>query len=290
MLTQTSRYEYSPIAQRKPLKFPDGKRVAVTVYINIEHFPDGAPGVAIYPPTVSLKPDVLNYGWRDYGNRVGIWRIFDIMAKHGVRGTVCLNADVCREYPQIVEAGNGYDWEWMGHGINNTQMITGIEEDEERSIIKDCVDGLTKTTGKAPRGWLAPALTETYNSPDLLAEAGIEYLCDFTCDDQPFPLKVRSGSLISMPYSVELNDLPAYLAIGVTGGDFGTMIKDQFDVLYEEGKTNGRVIPICIHTFLTGQAFRAKHFDEALKYITSHDDVWLTTGGEINDWYRENYL
>lgn len=290
MLTQTSRYEYSPIAHRKPLKFPDGKRVALTVYVNIEHFPDDAPGVGIYPPTASLKPDVLNYGWRDYGNRVGLWRIFEIMAKYNVRGTVCLNADVCREYPQIIAAGNKYGWEWIGHGVNNTKMITGIEEDEERAIITGCIEALTESTGTAPKGWLGPALTETFNTPDLLAEAGIEYLADFTCDDQPFPMKVRSGSLISMPYSLEINDLSAHLGIGVTGVDFGGMIKDQFDVLYEEGKTNGRVMPICIHTFLTGQAFRAKHFDEALKYITGHDGVWLTTGGEINDWYRENHL
>lgn len=290
MLTQTKRYPYSPIIRREPMKFPNGARVAVIPFINIEHFPEDLPGTPLVPMTTKFQPDVLNYGWRDYGSRVGLWRIMEIMDSCGMRGTVCLNSDVCLEYPPIIEEGNKRDWVWMGHAQNNSYCINGIDEAKEREIIKDTLDTIEKSAGTRPKGWLGPALTETYNTPDLLVEGGVEYVCDFTCDDQPFEMNVKSGSLISMPYTVELNDIQAFLSIGLSGEDFGNMITDQFDVLYEEGKTNARVMPICLHTFFVGQAFRAKHLARALKYITEHAHVWLTTGDEVNTWYRNAYL
>ncbi len=290
MLTQTSRYDYVPISERKPLKFPNGERVALLVYMNIEHFPENRPGTPMVPMTANMVPDVLNYGWRDYGTRVGQWRLFDILDKYKIRGTVCLNSDVCNEYPQIITAGNERNWEWMGHGHNNTVMINDMPEDKERELISGVVKVIKEKTGKAPKGWLGPFLSETFNTPDILAENGIEYLCDFTCDDQPFPMKVKKGSLLSMPYTVELNDIPAFLSLGLSAEAFGKQIVDQFDWLYEEGKTNARVMPICLHNFLIGQPFRAKYLDEALRYITSHKKVWLATAGEINDWYRETQL
>ncbi len=149
---------------------------------------------------------------------------------------------------------------------------------------------IESATGKAAKGWLGPYVSETYNTPDLLAEAGIEYLCDFCCDDQPFEMNVKTGSLISMPYSVECNDLPLALYFGATGRDMGQLIRDQFDVLYAEGADNARVLPICLHTFIAGQPFRWKHISKALEYIAGHRDVWHPTGGEVNDWYRANHL
>jgi peptidoglycan/xylan/chitin deacetylase (PgdA/CDA1 family) len=290
VLTQTKRYDYNPIIRRDKLSFPNGKRMAVLVYINIEHFPEELPGTALAPATTGFKPDVLNYGWRDYGNRVGIWRMMEAMDKCGLRATVCLNGDVCREYPAIIEEGNKRDWEWMGHGHNNSQPLVGIEEEEERALINDVVATIERETGQRPKGWLGPFLSETYNTPDLLAEAGIEYLCDFCCDDQPFPMKVKSGELISMPYSVECNDLPMALYFGMTGPAMGQLIKDQFDVLYAESAETARVLPICLHTFVFGQPFRSKYLLEAFEHIVSHADLWLATGSEINDWYRANHL
>lgn len=290
MTTQTDRYDYDPIVQREPLKLPGGARVAVVVYINVEHFPESAPGTPIMPQTASMTPDVLNYGWRDYGNRVGLWRIADALDACGMTASVCLNSDVCAEYPQIIEEGNKRNWEWMGHGENNTAPLNGMDEATERETIARILETLEKETGSRPKGWLGPYLAQSYNTPDLLAEAGIEYVCDSSCDDQPFPMKVKTGSLLSMPYSVEINDIPSVLSIGVTGRDFGEMIKDQFDVLYAEGASNARVMPICVHTFIVGQAFRTKHFAEALRYIAGHDDVWLAKAGDINDWYRENHM
>ncbi|MDP6474127.1 MAG: polysaccharide deacetylase family protein [Alphaproteobacteria bacterium] len=290
MLTQTKRYPYSPIARREKMAFPDGARVAVLPYINIEHFPENLPGTGLSSATTAFEPDVLNYGWRDYGNRIGIWRMMEGLDKYGMRATVCLNGEVGREYPAIIEEGNKRGWEWMGHGHNNSQLLPGMEESAERDLITDVVAAIETTTGSKPKGWLGPYVSETYNTPDLLAEAGIEYLCDFCCDDQPFEMNVKTGSLISMPYSVECNDLPLALYFGATGRDMGQLIRDQFDVLYAEGADNARVLPICLHTFIAGQPFRWKHISKALEYIAGHRDVWHPTGGEVNDWYRANHL
>lgn len=290
MLTQTRRYPYSPISHREPMRFPKGARVAVVPYLNIEHFPEDRPGTPLVAMTAQFTPDVLNYGWRDYGQRVGIWRITEILDRHGLRATVCLNSDACREYPQIIEEGVKRNWVWMGHAQNNSYFLTDMEEDRERAIITDTLETIESATGTRPKGWLSPALTETYNTPDLLAEAGVEYLCDFTCDDQPFEMNVRSGSLLSMPYSIELNDIQAFLCFGVSAEVFGQMIMDQFDVLYAEGETNARVMPIVLHTFFVGQPFRAKHLARAFEYITGHGDIWLTTGDELNDWYRSTHM
>lgn len=290
MLSQTSRYAYDPIVSRKPWSLPDDNRVAVVLYLNIEHFPESVPGTPLMAQTASMTPDVLNYGWRDYGNRVGLWRLAEVLDKHNIAASVCLNADVCREYPQIIEEGNKRNWEWMGHGANNTQPLNGIDEDTERALIAEVIDAIEQGTGTRPKGWLGPYLAQTFKTPDLLAEAGVEYVCDASCDDQPFAMNVRSGSLLSMPYSVEINDLPATLVLGLSGAEFGAQIRDQFDVLYAEGATNARVMPICLHTFIAGQAFRTKHVAEALDYIAGHDQIWFATAGEINDWYRKEHM
>jgi peptidoglycan/xylan/chitin deacetylase (PgdA/CDA1 family) len=290
-LTQTKWYDYEPIINRKPLALPNGEKIAVVPYINIEHFPEDIAGTALVPGTAGFTPDPLNYGWRDYGNRIGLWRMMEMMDKYGYRGTVCLNSEIIREYPQIIEEGEKRNWAWIGHGINNApaNFLSGIEPDKEREIIQRVMDDMEQALGRKTKGWLSPFLTHTFNSPGIMAELGLEYLCDYTADDQPFKFNTNPD-LISVPYTVELNDIPAFMNIGVSGEQFGDMIIDQFDVLYEEGATNARVMPICLHTFFVGQPFRAKHLERAFKYIAGHKDVWLTTGDEINDWYRGNYL
>ncbi len=291
-LTQTSRYKFAPIIDREPMRLPRGERVAVVPYINIEHFPEDIAGTALVPGTAGFTPDTLNYGWRDYGNRVGLWRMMEMMDLYGYRGTVCLNSEIIREYPRIIEEGEKRNWAWIGHGINNApaNFLSGKEEPREREIIASVLKEMEQALGRKTKGWLGPFLCETFNTPDILAELGVEYLCDFTADDQPFKFEVKQGSLISVPYTVELNDIPAIMNIGVSGEQFGDMIIDQFDMLYEEGGHNARIMPICLHTFLVGQPFRAKHLRRAFKYIAEHKDVWLTTGDEVNDWYRHNYL
>jgi allantoinase len=283
---QHDRFPYSAIVDRPVLRWPNGARVAVWLIPNIEHFLFDRPSTSITAATTSLVPDVLNYAWRDYGVRVGIWRMMEIMERHGFKGTVALNADVCKHYPRIIEAGNKLGWEWMGHGVNNSILINKQEEREERALIADVVGLITKGTGKKPRGWLGPALSESFRTLDILAENGIEYVGDWTNDDQPYPMKVASGSMHSMPYSIEINDIPAFLGLHQSPADFGRMIRDQFDVLYEDGATTGRVMSICLHPFLIGHPHRSKYLDEALKHIASRQDVWITTGASILDAYK----
>ncbi|PLT32867.1 polysaccharide deacetylase [Bacillus sp. V5-8f] len=277
-----TRFDFSPIISRKPLKLPNGARVALWVIPNIEHFHIDQPSTSIYGGTASFNPDILNYSWRDYGVRVGIWRMMEVMQKYNVKGTVALNSEVCENYPEIIEAAKKLDWEFMGHGKTNSTLLTGISEEEEKQIIENVLSTIEASTGQRPQGWLGPALTETYHTPDLLAEAGVEYVADWVNDDQPYPMKVRNnGSLYSIPYSIEMNDITSFLSFGHTPEQFGQMIIDQFDVLYQEGAENGRVMSICLHPFLIGHPFRSKYFEKALQHITSHEDVWVATGSEI---------
>jgi allantoinase len=281
------RYAYWPLPERPPIRWPNGARVAFWVIPNIEHFRFDK-GFARSAPGTRM-PDVPNFSTRDYGPRVGIWRMMDQFDKYGIRATVALNADVCRFNPQIIRAGMERNWEWMGHGITNSDPLPAMDEQEERATIRAVVEMIGEHTGKPPRGWLGPGLGETYLTPDLLAEAGVEYVCDWTADDQPFPLRVKTGRLISVPYSQELNDIPAFLIRSYLPEQFCQTICDQFDVLYAEGEQSGRVMSIALHPYLMGQPFRAKWLDRALDYITRHKDVWLTTGGEIADWYYQHY-
>ncbi len=286
--TEHDRFDYSPIIDRPRLSWPNGARVAVWVIPNIEHFLFDRPSTRL--TNLPVNPDVLNYSWRDYGVRVGIWRMMEVMERYGVKGTVALNSDVCARYPRIIEEGKKLGWEWMGHGNNNSTLFAGQSEAEERALIKEVVTIISKSVGEAPRGWLSPALSETMRTLDILAENGIEYVGNWVNDDQPYPMRVKKGSMIAMPYSVEINDIPALLDLHQSPETFGQMICDQFDVLYEDGAHTGRVMSICLHPFLVGYPHRSKYFAKALHHITSRQEVWLTTGGAIVDWYKEKYL
>lgn len=291
--TQSPRYDFEPIIYRKPVRFPQGQRLAVLIYVNIEHVPfaSTAPAHAIYPGTLQFSPDILNHGWRDYGNRVGLWRIMEAMDKHGMRGTVNLNSDVCREFPQIIKEGNSRNWEWGAQGDNNTSVPALMDEAVQRSFIQRNLGIIAEATGTRPKGWLSMFLAESLQTPDLLAEAGIEYVSNYAHDELPVPMRVKGGgTLLTMPYTLEINDVPTILGKGASAEVFGRMIRDQFDVLYEEGATRPRIMSISVHPFISGHPFRMKHIAPALGYIASHADVWLTTGVEVNNWYRANYL
>ena len=282
-----TRFDYSPIVSREPFELPKGERVALWVIPNIEHFHIDHGGVFIEPMTTVLVPDILNYSWKDYGTRVGIWRLMEIMEKYGVKGTVALNSEVCENYPQIIEAGNGLGWEWMGHGSTNSDLFTNMTENEERQIIRKVLDTIESSTHQKVKGWLSPALSETYNTLDILAEEGVEYVANWVNDEQPYPMKVRKNSIISIPYSIELNDISVLLHLGRSPAEFAQMIMDQFDVLYKDGANNARVMAISLHAFLTGHPHSSKYVDQALKYITEHDSVRVTTGWEIIKHYKK---
>lgn len=283
-------YDYWPIVDRPPLEWPGGKRLAFYIGLNIEHFQLGKPSTAISPANATLPVDPLNHGWRDYGTRVGIWRMINLLDTYDLPATALVNSEVVARYPEIVEAGNKRGWAWCAHGRTNSQLWTGMELEEERAAMAALVEELKRGTGRAPKGWLGPALTETANTPELLAEHGFTYVMDWCNDDQPYPLRVQSGRMISVPYSIEVNDIPLFLDVGITPSDFCQIVIDQFDVLYAESECrSGAVMAVGLHPFLINQPFRHKYLERALAHVVAHKDVWFTTSDEIADWYLEHY-
>lgn len=283
-------YSYSPIVDRPPLAWPDGARVAFYVGLNIEHYLVDAPSTSIFPGTAGLAPDPLNYGWRDYGLRVGIWRMIESLDRHGLRASVLLNSDVTSRYPQIIEAGRQRDWAWLAHGKNNSTFQAGMSEDEERAYLEDVVSTIESATGRRPKGWLGPALTETFNTPRLLAELGLSYTLDWCADDQPFPLNVPGKQFINVPYAIDFNDVTLFVGKSLTGPDFYQIVVDQLDQLCADGESAGRVMALPLHPFIINQPFRHKYVDKALEYIAGHEGVWCTTSDEIADYYLQNCL
>ena len=276
-------FDYSPITEREPIHWPGDARVAFYVGLNVEHFHVDRPSTSVYEATSALVPDPLNYGWRDYGARVAIWRLIESLDRHGVRASVLLNSEVGERYPQIIEAGLSRDWAWLAHGQTNSTLHTDLSADEERGVLTDIVDTIEKAVGRRPRGWMGPGLTETFNTPALLAEHGLTYVLDWTNDDQPYPLNVPG--MLSVPYSVELNDIGVFMLKNFTGPDFVQMVKDQLDQLYADSADSGRVMALALHPFVIGQPFRHKYLDQALEYVANHPGVWLTTSDEIAEHY-----
>ncbi|OLT37892.1 polysaccharide deacetylase [Actinomadura sp. CNU-125] len=276
-------FDYDPIVGRKPIRWPGDARVAFYVGLNVEHFLVDRPSTSLNEATAALTPDPLNYGWRDYGPRVGVWRLTEIFDRHGIRPSVLLNSDVAHRYPQIIEAGRERDWAWLAHGRNNSLLQTGMSADEERAVLTEVVGTIETATGRRPRGWLGPALTETFQTPALLADLGVNYLLDWTNDDQPYSLNIPG--MLSVPYSLELNDLCLFTMNGFTGPEFLQAVTDQFDRLYADSADSGRVMALALHPFVTGQPFRAGYLDRALEYIAGHPHVWLTTSDEIAEHY-----
>ncbi|AIY46388.2 Uricase (urate oxidase) [Mycobacterium sp. VKM Ac-1817D] len=246
--------------------------------LNIEHFSADRPSTSIWPGTADLRPDALNYGWRDYGARVGIWRTIEALDRHGIRPSVLLNSAVIEHHPQIVTAGVERNWTWLAHGRTNSILHTGFTVDEERRILAEITGDIADATGRRPLGWMGPGLTETTHTPELLAELGFRYVLDRTNDDQPYPLTVPG--MLSVPYSVELNDLLIF-GKGFTGGEFVQMVIDQYEQLRADSAISGRVLALALHPFVIGQPFRHKYLEQVLKYLAAQPDAWLTTTDEI---------
>ena len=280
------RAEYSPLFHREPLKLPQNARIAVWPIINVEEWDINEPMARTVLPTpqgVTVIPDVPNYAWFDYGMRAGFWRMKQVLDNHQIRATVSLNASVCLSYPQLVQESLDSGWEMMGHGF--IQRVLNKEPDE-RATIRRTIDTIKEFTGTAPRGWMGPGLAETFDTPDILAEEGIEYVCDWCNDDQPYPMKVKSGSLTSIPYTVELNDIPIYLVQNHRAPEIFERAKDQFDTLYAEGAESARVMAVSTHPYITGVPYRIKYYNQIWEYIRQFDDVIFMTGSEILDWYK----
>ena len=280
---------YSPIIDRPPIRWPNNARVAFWVAPNVEYYeflPPFSEGQNPWPRTP--HPDVQQFSYRDYGNRIGFWRMLEVCDKYNVKCGVSLNVAVLEHHPEIAEAMIQRNWDYMTHGVYNTRHLTHYTEEQEREFYRDNIETLKRLTGKQLKGMLSPARFGSPRTPELMADAGLIYFADLVHDDQPVPIKVKSGKLISVPYTMELND--SRLFYHHSEGDYFLQVcKDQFDQLYEEGAESGRVMCISLHPFMIGQPHKIKYLDAIFDYVLSHDGVWQATGDEIADYYMANH-
>jgi len=283
------RFDYCPIIDRPRIEWPNGARVAFWVAPNVEHYEymprfDGVRN----PWPRSPYPDVQGYSYFDYGNRVGFWRMLEVLDKYRIRSTVSLNLSVLDRYPEIAAAMFERGWDFMSHGFDNTSYMNTFSEEQERAWLRDNIAAFERHSGRRLEGLFGPSSSCTERTPDLLAELGFLYHCDWMHDDQPTPLKVKSGRLISVPYTMETND-GLVLRTSADQRYFARICKAQFDRLYREGAHSGRVMCLATHPCWTGQPHRIGYLDEVLDHVMSHEDVWQATAGEIARYYYEHY-
>ena len=290
MLEDLDLYDYWPYHHRPKITWPNNARLAFWVAPNIEFYeldPPLNPSRKAWPQPY---PATQGYSIRDYGNRVGHVRQMRLLDKYGIHGSISLSTALCEHHPEIIQMCLEREWEFFSHGIYNTRYTYGMSEAQEREMIEDAVNTIEKYTGRKPSGYLAPALSHSELTMDLFAEVGGIYTCDLFHDDQPTPVKVRSGKkFISIPYSLEMNDTIAYVVNKIEPRRYGQIIKENFDRLYQEGADSGTVMCIPTHNYQVSCPHRLKAFEEALDYITGHSDVWVTTGREIAEYFIDNY-
>lgn len=286
MIHPEDRFIHAPLPFRPKLTWPGGARLAVWVCPNIEHYefmPAQRGPRDAWPRTP--HPDVLSYSLKEYGNRAAVWRMMEVMDAHGIRGSVSFSMSVGEMFPEVLEAMLARRWDVFSHGLYNTRYHWNLTEEQERAEIAASVAAWKRMTGQRLRGWFSPAASNTLATPDLVAEAGIDYICDFYHDDQPVPIRVRSGRLISLPYQMDLNDGPMIAAGAGEGEDYARAAMDMFDTLYAEGATQPRVMCLTLHPYVSGRPHRVRHLDQVLGYMRRHQGVWFATGAEMADWY-----
>ncbi len=279
------RITYSAIVDRPPLALPGGARLAVWTIVNLEEWEIGRPmarQVLPAPGGVSPVPDVPNWAWHEYGMRVGFWRLKAALDRFGVTPTLSINAAVCLNYPRVAEAARDAEWEFMGHSF--VQMPIH-QLDNQRETIRQSLETLQRFTGRRPRGWLGPGLTQTFDTVDYLAAEGVQYIGDWVLDDQPCEIHTAHGPLYTLPYTLELNDISMMVVQHHPSEVFLQRVIDQFDRLYAEGKESARVMAIAVHPYLSGVPHRIKYFEAAYEYLTRHAGVLFWTGEQILDWY-----
>jgi len=280
------RVPYSAIVDRPTLSLPNGARIAVWTIVNVEEWAieRNMPRTVLPPPYGQpLMPDLPNWAWHEYGMRVGFWRFLEVLQNHSVPGTLAINGSVCKSYPRVAEAGLKAGWEFMGHGYIQRPMH---HLEDQRQQIFDAVAAIKAFTGKKPRGWESPGLTETYDTIDWLAEAGIEYVADWVLDDQPCLIKTAHGPMVSVPYTVEMNDIAMMALQNHPSEEWLRRGIDQFDRLYREGEKSARIMAISVHPYITGAPHRIGYLEKLYEYILQRPGVLMWTGEQILDWYR----
>jgi allantoinase len=283
-LPDSGRFNYSPIHARPDYTWPNGARLAVYIGFNIEHFAFGEGlGACIGP--ASPQPDVLNYSWREYGNRVGAWRCLDLFDDLALPTGALINTALYEHCPELVEAFRTRGDELIGHGYSNSVRQADLGEAAERALLHSCRERIGEQSGLAPSGWLSPWISETRLTPDLLAEAGYDYTLNWCHDDQPVALRTRSGrALWAIPYPQEVNDIPMIVGRLMSGEAFAQLVVDHFDEMMRQSSKQPLVMGIALHPYLVGQPHRLLHLRRALAHVAKARDagtVWMTTPGAI---------
>ncbi|MCY3980393.1 MAG: polysaccharide deacetylase family protein [Alphaproteobacteria bacterium] len=282
----SDRIPYQALIDRPKLTLPEGKRLAVWVILNVEEWRmEGAMPRSVLPPPMGqpLIPDVPNWSWHEYGMRAGFWRQLAALTSRGIPVTLAINGLVCESYPRVAGAALDSGWEFMGHGFLQGPMH---RLQNQRQAIADTIDMIERFTGKRPRSWESPGLTETDETLDLLREAGIDYVADWVIDDLPQDIETPHGVITTIPYSVEINDITVYALQDHDSDVFLSRGQRQFDRLYAEGADNARVMAISIHPYITGVPHRIQALEDLLDYVGGHEGVVWMTASEIGDWYR----
>ncbi|MEO5795688.1 MAG: polysaccharide deacetylase family protein [Rhodoferax sp.] len=275
------RFDYSAIHQRPDYRWPNGARLAVYLGFNIEHFAFGE-GLGANLGPVSPQPDVLNYAWREYGNRVGVWRCLDLFDALNLPTGALINTALYEHCPEVIAACVARGDELIGHGHTNSERQNGMDEAMERDLLQSCRDVMLQHSGSAPAGWLSPWIAETALTPDLLRETGYRYTLNWCHDDQPVVMQTRSGPIWSIPYPQELNDIPMVMGRQMDAKDFAQMLIDNFDEMLMQSQAQPLVMGIALHPYIIGQPYRLRHLRRALQHIAKHrSDIWFTTPGAI---------
>lgn len=281
MLRSHGRFEYSPITARPDFSWPEGRRLAVYIAVCMEHFSYGEAGLGLsYSPGIP-HPNTYNWAWREYGNRVGGWRLLDLFQQHGVPPTVLLNTECYEHCPDLVDAYRATGTEFVAHGQTNSVSPNELDESDEREMIRNVFETMSRNEGKAPAGWMSPGANPSAVTEDLLAEIGFTYTLDWPMDDQPTWLRTRGGPLLSVPYPHEVNDVPMIALHHGTAPAFAEMMTDNLDELIEQSQHQPLVCGITVHTFIMGQPYRLRRFRQAVEHLVGLPGVWLSTPGEI---------
>ncbi|MGO4712710.1 polysaccharide deacetylase family protein [Bradyrhizobium sp. 2TAF24] len=282
----TERLSYSAITERPKLTLPEGARLAVWVIVNVEEWDarQPMPRTVLTPPAGgSPSPDIPNWAWHEYGNRVGFWRMLEVLDTLKIKAALAINGSAIGAYEPIARAARERDWEFIGHGFTQKNMQ---KVENEREDIARTTKAIADYVGRRPRGWLGPGLTETWETPDILVEEGYDYVCDWVLDDQPVVLKTRGGPIVNVPYTQECNDVAMMLIQHHKASEYRDRAIDQFEQLYADAATSARVMALVVHPYIMGAPHRLRYFREALQHIAGKNGVVFRTGEEILDWYQ----
>lgn len=293
-------YDFVPLPARKPLKWPNGARLALIVTINLEYWdllkesdePYYAGGPPILPdPVPGNVPDFPNFTWREYGQRVGVWRMIDTFDAAGVKASCTMNAKMGLERRAVIDACNERGWELVAHNHEQGELLTRhqFEPDKEEALIAATLEVYERTVGRKARGWLSSSLRGTTQTPEILARNGLIFLCDYMNDDQPYLIHTEAGPIVAIPYSIEINDFTFFHRRGMSTSAVSELLREQFDELYREGESSGRLMNVGLHPHVAGHPYRIRALREFIAHAKSHEHVWWATREEIAEWYLAHH-